>query len=157
MTGYLQMFDTLTWIPGVYWFALRLARRGRAGDWFGLAFFSALAYLSGDLEIVLYSWLLLLLLMSAVERTSAARLGMVGAGLLLSLLICAAPFLLTLHFLHLSYREIPGFHLRTNQWKFLGAFIAAFIPWVPRVKYIFWGYVGVLLPAGMLAAALDQR
>lgn len=119
-SGYLAMQDTLTWVPGIYWFALRLARRPRAADFLAVMFFSTLSYLGGELEILIFSWIILGVLIMFIVRPGWERAGLVAAALAGSLLICAAPLLLTENYLRHSFRGGVAFNPDYTLWRRAG-------------------------------------
>jgi hypothetical protein len=160
VTGHLVMFTATAWVPGLFWLALRLVRHGRRRDFLLLSLVSALAYLSGDLEILLYAWIILILILVYVEAAPAralARPVLAGAA---GLLLAAAPFLLTLNYLHHSFRQAQAFNPFSTQWRVIAAIAAA--PWItfsslPMIGQKYWWYAGCLLPLGFLASLADPE
>jgi hypothetical protein len=156
LTPFLEMFVTFTWIPGIYWLGFRLVRRGRWQEFLGLVAMSTMGYLAGDLEILLYSWMVLFALLIFVEKAPPVRLIILGLGLVVSVFICAAPFLLTLHYLQHSYRGALEFNPALTQWKWLSSEILFLFSFsYPGDMKGFLGYAGLLFSLGFLAAALD--
>lgn len=155
MSGFLMTFDTVTWIPGIYWFALRLSRRGRWPDFFLMILFSALGYLGGCVESLLYSGIILFVLLIYVERVSLKRLLIVGLGLLASIVICAAPLLLTLHYLDQSFRKSYYANPQTTNWEIPIIIIYQLVPILYNTASP--GYLGFLLPVGFLATLRDRK
>ncbi|HUT55186.1 MAG TPA: YfhO family protein [bacterium] len=151
---YLEIFTGTTWVPGLFWLGLRLARRARAQDFAALALVSAMACLAGDLEILLYSWIVLAAIIILIERAPLKRSALVLGALVLGLMACSAPLLLTLNYLHHSFREGANFNPALTQWN--GA-LFGLVPWS---VYSLPGrrlpphllYTGALIAAGFLAA-----
>jgi hypothetical protein len=156
-SGYLQMFNTITWIPGIYWFSLRLVRRARTLDFLALTAFSVLGYLAGGLEILLYSWIAFYIFLFLAEKPSAGRSILPGLSLIASILICAAQFLLTQHYLDQSFRGGYEFNPYQTQWKFFPILLASLLPLFTEGAEASTLYIGFLLPAGFLALIGDQK
>jgi hypothetical protein len=148
MVGYLHMLNTLTWLPGIYWLSFRLVRDKRIPDFIFLTLLSTLALSGGGLESLLYGWATLLAYLLFVERRSFSSLVLVFFALILSVLLCSAPFLLTMKYLHFSFRGDSSFNASLTIWS--------------NIKYLFhpffygdkssWTYLGFLFPAGFSAA-----
>jgi len=151
IAGYLQMFDTLTWLPGIFWFSLRLARRARYHDFLLLTAFSSLGYLAGCVETILYAWTILYLFLFLTERLLLRRLVLPGLALALSVLICCAQFLISSNYLHNSFRAGSEFNIYSTQWLQLLGIFAPLFPGAPGSGQINSGYVGMLLPLGLIA------
>jgi len=119
---------------------------------------SAMGYLAGDLEILLYSCMVLFPLLIFAKKAPPARLILLGLGLLASVLVCSAPFLLTLHYLQHSLRGVLDFNPASTQWQHLGREILIFLSYsYPGSLMEYHGYAGLLLQIGFLAAVLDRK
>jgi hypothetical protein len=159
IVGWMVMFDTSTWVPALFWLGLRISRRSRTADFLGLAAVSALMYLAGDTEILLYSWIVLLAVLILIERAGWPRAVLVLAALAAGVLICAAPLLLTLNYLHHSARQAQSFNPLGTQWPFLGLLLAAPFAYslVPLEGVKHFMYPGLLLSLGLLAAVGERE
>lgn len=151
-------FATFTWLPGVFWLSLRLARRGRLSDFTALAFLFALFYLAGNVEIALFSLLILLVFITLAVRPPGRRLAAAALAWVMGLLLASAQFLLTLPYLEHSYRSLhaPGIH------DYFSANVAAILasalfPANPLVSGGQSAYLGLLIPLGIALSASDPR
>ncbi len=152
---FLELFTETTWVPALFWLGLRLSRRGRAVDFAALSLCSALAYLAGDVEILLYSWIVLAAVIILIERAPLPRFALVLGALLTGVMACAAPLLLTLNYLHHSLRQGISVNPFITQWKpGLPVSLSWLVYPLPSITVAqFSIYAGVLVPAGFLAAA----
>ncbi|HUT54531.1 MAG TPA: YfhO family protein [bacterium] len=154
---YLQGFDTLTWMPGVLWFAIRLGRHARFHDFLALAGLTALGYLGGDLEILLYSLILFLAFIWFVEKAALTRLAIVALAPAAGVLICAAPFLATLSYLAQSSRGTAGSSPAATSWEQIGVFMPLLVRFRPNSGEPILSYFGFLLPLGFFALWHDRQ
>ncbi len=149
--GYLPMHDVLTWMPGIFWFGLRLSRRKMTLDFLALVLFCSLGYLAGELETLIFLLTVLLVFLLAGERAGLVRTGLTAAAMAASLLICAGPFLLSENYLAHSLRGAGEFNPVVTSWKGIAGCLTIMIPAMPGGKLVYWSYAGFLLPFGFFA------
>ena len=153
ISGYLQMFNTLTWLPGILWFSLRLIRHARIIDFILLTIISSMGYLAGGLEILLYSWIIFYAFILFIEKPSIKQLLLPGLCLIASILLCACQFFITYNYLHHSYRIGQDFNLIQTHLTNLLLFPYMFLPWFPgKADVLSVGYCGIIQIFGFFCA-----
>ncbi len=118
--GSFPLHGTLSWLPVVFFFSMRLSRKPRLANLLGLLFSSSIQVTAGDFEQILYQDIIILIFLLFIRRVSLKNTFFWTLIILASFLAASVQVLPFINLLHNSYRQtlvvspsiqLPNFYL----------------------------------------------